>query len=349
MKKYLKQFAESATELRSDFFLRAVFKAGALATSSIVVFLIISNFVGDRYREQIIFHNLQGKSELLVIQATLNDLESAESLMQAIAVALTVLLTFTATYWILKPIQRNMENQRRFIADASHELRTPLSIIKTSSELALMDKDKITKGEALETIKSSLDEIDRMSDIIKNLLSMSRINQRTTDIIFAKVDLSRVITDAVKMMKGTANEKNVKISVSKIDQSYIWGNQTALHGMAVNLLKNAIFYTQSGGQVDVEIRNRYPKNIELSFADTGMGIAPKDLPYIFEPFYRGNKSKPDFSSGSGLGLTIVKEVVGRHGGSIYVKSAPNKGTQVKVRFPLVRKLKPEEKPGRGYI
>jgi signal transduction histidine kinase len=115
----------------------------------------------------------------------------------------------------------------------------------------------------------------------------------------------------------------------------VWGNPTALEEVVSNLLKNAIQYTPAGGEVVLRMRPRVrERKVELIVQDTGVGIPEDDLLYIFEPFYRSEKSLHMYHQGNGLGLPLVKQIVNRHDGSIDVQSTPGKGTVVTVKIPM---------------
>jgi signal transduction histidine kinase len=231
----------------------------------------------------------------------------------------------------LGPIRHMFRAQRRFIADASHELRTPLSIMKTNSEVALMEGSELKAEEAIETLTSNMEEIDRMSKLIEQLLSMSFYDNRMIEIPSAPVNFSQVVSGTVDKIQSLARQKNVKLIMEKADPLTIVGNPTALEQLVMNLVKNAIVYTPSGGKVHVSVE-RDGKQGRLNVEDTGIGISPEDLPNVFNPFYKTDKAAR-MSDGTGLGLTIVKKIVERHNGSIDVESEPGKGTHFTVSLP----------------
>ncbi len=241
-------------------------------------------------------------------------------------------ISYFLTSITLAQIRQIVRAQKRFIADASHELRTPLSIIKADSEIALFEGQRITTGNALSTIQSNLEEVDRMSKIIENLLALSYYDARVTEIPFTTVDLADVARQLVKNAWSLAERKGVVLTTQELRPAPILGNATAMEQMVMNLIKNAILYTPSGGSVSVSVTRPRPDSAEFSVRDTGIGIAEKDLPHIFNPFYKADHSIS--KEGSGLGLTIVKKIVERHHGSIAIESAIGKGTLVTVSFPI---------------
>lgn len=243
----------------------------------------------------------------------------------------------------VRRIEELLEKQRRFIADASHELKTPLSIMKATAEVALMGTEKECQnpacGEIKQTVKSSLEEIDRMSRIIRRLISISYIENQAHNhgIIksYSKINLEGILSAMLSRSEKIAAEKKIKIIRSKIDHATIWGNQTGLEEVVLNLINNAINYTPEGGLIFVSLEDKSPKLIELKVKDTGIGIADKDLPLVFNPFYRTEAARNFLRKrgSSGLGLTIVKEILKKHGADIEIKSAIGRGTTVWVRFP----------------
>lgn len=311
MTNYWRQFAEWVTELRHDLFFRTRFKLMIFYVLTLAVLLEAANLV---------FNRAQARGDL--------------TLALAIAVAAVVVGYFLSGI-ALRPIKSAMLAQKRFIADASHELRTPLSIMKTNSEVALLEGENLTRQDMTSAIKSNLEEIDRMSHILQNLLNISQSYTHSVTITFNRVNLAEVAAAALRAADRLAAPKKIRLNVARSDSAIIWGNETALEEMILNLLKNAIFYTPEGGLVTIWVKSNPPENIELMVKDTGIGISTKDLPHIFEPFYKADKARIRRSEGisSGLGLTIVREIVKKHKGSITVQSAVGKGTMVSISFP----------------
>lgn len=249
-------------------------------------------------------------------------------------IIITSLITITFSYFIahitLAPVRNALKIQKRFISDIAHELRTPLSVIKTNTEVLLLD-NKI-ESKLRNTMVSNIEELDRTSDIINNLLSFSNLI-KPDRINFGAIDLRNVITAALAKMTDFAEKRKVILS-SNIEGNFIvWGNATALEQIITNLLKNAISYTPVNGKVDLKAEPDYQNNAIITIKDTGIGIDNKDLAHIFEPFYRAERSRNRQHGSSGLGLTIVSELIKVHSGRITVKSELNKGTLVTVLLP----------------
>jgi signal transduction histidine kinase len=252
-----------------------------------------------------------------------------------VVMALVFLLFMLAfSYFIarvaLKPTRDALASQKQFIGNIAHELRTPLSIIKTNTEVTLLDNNL---GPSIhKMLKDTIVELDRTSDIINNLLSLNAF-MRPEKIEFTEVDLGQVVHEAVRKLSDLAKRKQVEISIRKSSFLTVIGNASALQQIAINLIKNAIVYTRSEGTVIISIGPNYHGYIDLTVQDSGIGIARKDLFRIFEPFYRADQSRARQYGGSGLGLAIVNELVKLHGGRIAISSAVRKGTTVVVSIP----------------
>lgn len=239
----------------------------------------------------------------------------------------------------LKPARDNLRHQKLFISNVAHELRTPLSIIKTNSEVALMDPG--LNPELGATFKEILGELNRISDIINNLLSLNTL-ARPERMQFKNLDLGPLAEAVVARYQALARERSIKLSLRHERGSIVWGNAVALEQVMSNIVKNALSYTpqKDNGSVQVTLR---PQEAMVLFEviDTGVGLSQEELLHIFEPFYRADSSRnrKGAEEGSGLGLTIVNEMVRVHRGKIHVQSRRKNsrrpgGTTVSVMLPL---------------
>jgi len=225
-----------------------------------------------------------------------------------------------------------------FVSNVSHELRTPLTTIKTI--VRLLQRNNVKSRERDEYLDTIAAECDRQTEFVQNLLDLSRIESGAYRTKLAATDLARVLRNSLKMQKNAAETHGLKIEFEAPDDQFpaVLTDETALHRILSGLLENAIKYTPEGGVIQIKAR-RIDDEAAIEIADNGCGIAPEDLPRIFEKFYRGRPLQlsetiaaaeglpPEClsfneKSGSGLGLYLVKSLVEQIGARIAVKSPP---------------------------
>lgn len=232
----------------------------------------------------------------------------------------------------LSPARRALESQKQFVGNIAHELRTPLAVLKTNTEVTLFE-EHLPKS-ARELLTSNLEELSRISNIINNLLSMNRL-LRPERIVFSDININGVIEHTLLSLAPLVNRKNIHVTFTEKTPLSVWGNTAGVEQIMMNVIKNALNYTPQGGSVTIEARPTVLGRIEVMISDTGMGIPEKDLDHIFEPFYRGDRSrtKQGSDAGSGLGLAIVSELVKIHRGRISISSEVGVGTTVTITLP----------------
>ena len=231
----------------------------------------------------------------------------------------------------LSPAKNALAAQKRFIGNIAHELRTPLSIIKTNTEVLMLEHQEDKELHA--TLQENVSEVDRASDIINNLLSLNTYLDPGR-IKFTETDMIPVVKDAVHALRQLAERKKIDITVhTRGEYHTVLGNETALEQVVINIIRNAISHTPANGAISITLEPDYLGSIVTTIQDTGSGIAQVDLLHIFEPYYRAESSRVRAKGGSGLGLTIVSEIVKAHRGTIAVQSAIGHGTSVKVAIP----------------
>ncbi|HEY4706071.1 MAG TPA: ATP-binding protein [Thermodesulfobacteriota bacterium] len=215
--------------------------------------------------------------------------------------------------------------KKDFVANVSHELRTPLASIKGYSE-TLLDGGMDDR----ETLREFLRVIDRhstrMSRLIDDLLTLSRLESHQMTIVSAPVDLKELVHAIMTGFEKQARDKDITLS-STIPEGLLkaLGDHDRLEQVLVNLLDNAIKYTHSGGSVTVTV-HKDRNDIRVDVKDTGIGIPADDIPRIFERFYRVDKARSRELGGTGLGLAIVKHIIQGHNGKLSVKSTPGAGS-----------------------
>ncbi len=231
---------------------------------------------------------------------------------------------------MIERLERSFNRIREFSADVSHELRTPLTALKGQMEVALL-RDR-EKEEYREILKSSLEEIDRLTKVVNGLLTISRGEAGRMFLEKSRVDLGDVAAEAAAQLYPLMDEKGLELSLDKRGSGEVVGDRNLLKQMFINLLENATKYNVEGGSIGVSIEG-LDGEVRVVVEDTGIGIPEEDLPKIFEKFYRVDKSRARGVGGAGLGLSIVKWIVSAHGGTIKVKSTLGKGTAFEVLFP----------------
>ncbi len=235
----------------------------------------------------------------------------------------------------LKPIKDMVDEQNRFIADASHEFRTPLTALKTNVEVTLMDK-QFTAAEAKRVLTESLGDINVLQSLSDDLLRLAQYQSQNGNQHFQKVSLTEILNEAIKKVSQLSKKKNIKINAEVAEQS-LEGDERSLTELFVILLDNAIKYSNNDSEVSI-LSKATDSHITAKVIDQGAGIDEKDLPHIFDRFYRADKSRSKTDMpGYGLGLSIAKKIVKTHQGSIDVKSKVQKGTTFIITLPKKQK------------
>lgn len=229
----------------------------------------------------------------------------------------------------LKPIQASMDAQRTFVADASHELRTPLSLIRANAEFIKRSPDRPPDPEFVDDI---LQETDRLSYLVGQMLTLARADSSAAAFEKAPVDMSRLAEDMSRQMRLLAAEKEIAVEAHTNGAATVSGDEQRLGELLLILLDNSIKYTDRGGKVDVTV-GQANGHVQVAVADTGKGIPPQSIPHVFDRFYRADKARSREMGGSGLGLAIAKWITDGHDGRLDIKSAPDQGTTVTVELP----------------
>lgn len=223
------------------------------------------------------------------------------------------------------------ENQRRqFVSDASHELKTPLSSIKLLSDSILQNEMDIdTVREFVSDIGNEADRLNRMSE---KLLSLSKVESES-DVDCEITYIAPTIEKVARMLSAVAQQRSIAIKTEIIKDCSILVLEDDLYEIIFNLAENGIKYNRSGGMLTIRLE-QHDENAVLQITDTGVGIPEEAQNHIFERFYRVDKARSRQSGGSGLGLSIVKDMVGRNGGTISVSSQLDQGTTFTLTFPV---------------
>ncbi|OCJ04543.1 histidine kinase [Rhizobium sp. AC27/96] len=229
----------------------------------------------------------------------------------------------------MERVQNQMAAQRRFVSNAAHQLRTPLALISTQASVAARETDNGRRDEALSALRSSTWQVTRLAS---QLLTLSRAEPGSRRPRNDTIDLADTARQVLENLAEEALRRNIDLGLEADDTSVrIGGDGTMLREMLVNLVDNALRYTQPGGRVTVGV-GRKGDTALLWVEDNGPGIPEAERPQVFERFYRIIGTEPE---GSGLGLAIVREVVDGAGGSVTLGDATGGGLLVSVRLPAV--------------
>ena len=247
---------------------------------------------------------------------------------------------------MIERLEEAFHHISRFSADASHELRTPLTIMRGELETAVQNP-KIDAG-VRETLGAILEETVRLSKIVDQLLTMSRLDAGEAFLELSRFDFSEVVRTTVEYMRLLADEKHLALQVEASKELQVEGDQSRLQQVMVNLLDNAIKYTPKGGTISVSVRGEGDKAV-LTVADTGIGISQEGQAHIFERFYRTDKARSRELGGTGLGLSIVKSIGAAHGGRVSVESAEGRGSTFRFEIPRLVDKKEKVAPSDGRI
>lgn len=232
---------------------------------------------------------------------------------------------------MIERLEKSFKQIKQFTADASHELKTPLTILKGEMEIALRGKGD--PEHLKDALKSSLEEIDRMNYIVRNLLDLAKMDMEREALPKEMVSLDRVLTERFEHFMRPALDSGVHLAILRNKPAVVRGDSVRLGQLLFNLIDNAVKYTPHGGRVDLSLDEEGGKAV-VRVKDTGVGISDEDLPYIFDRFYRVDKARTRDVGGAGLGLSICKEIAESHGGSLEAESVAGKGTTFTATLPL---------------
>ncbi len=272
-----------------------------------------------------------------VAQARISEQQYLDSLRHLLIILLEVsaagllasaLISVVLAGRALQPIRAAQRRQRDFVADAAHELRTPLAIMRGASELGLA----AGTGPAQEAgLEQALAQNAHLTRLVENISTLARADSGAVDLVRAPLDLSRLVVETVAGVEVLAEDRGVRLVVETPGTVRVVGDAGRLRQALLILLDNALTYTPDDGSIMVSVA-RQGGHARLRVGDSGPGIAPEDLPHLFERFYRADKARG--SVGSGLGLSIGRWIAEAHGGHITAANAPGRGALFTVTLPL---------------
>ena len=232
---------------------------------------------------------------------------------------------------MLDRLERAFTQQRQFAADASHELRTPLTIIK--GDLDVLLRRRRSPDDYEEVARGVDDEVTRLSLLVEDLLTLARADSGQAELAREFVYFDALVIEVAAGMRRLAEAKGLTLETRLERDVAIIGDPARLRQLVLNLLGNAVKYTAAGGHITVTLGGSTGWAI-LEVVDTGIGIAPEDLPHVFDRFFRADKARARAEGGTGLGLAIARWCAEAHGGRIEVDSHPGKGSVFRVRLPV---------------
>jgi signal transduction histidine kinase len=234
---------------------------------------------------------------------------------------------------MLTRLERSFSSLHRFTADASHELKTPLMVLRAGVERALVHPG--TPNEILQSLDETLAQINQMTEMVENLLTLARADEGRAPLAVEESDLREIVADVAETAGMLGENARVSTSHAMPDLPVrLPVDRHRIREMLLNMVTNAIKYTPQGGTIGLSLEEDQD-GVTFTVRDTGIGIAAGDLPHIFDRFWRADqaRSRTGERPGTGLGLAITKWIAEAHGGSITVQSRPGRGSVFTVRLP----------------
>jgi signal transduction histidine kinase len=232
----------------------------------------------------------------------------------------------------LKPVLENFQRLKQFAADASHELRNPLTRISMATETILIRSEQFSPSD-LRKLAIVTSGVEQMKRLVEDLLFLTRIDAMTESAALdgSPILLNELLQDLAEQFQLQAKRKKINFQVRLSAELWVKGDRNQLNRLFINLLENACKYTPEEGRVTLSLK-KLRQNLIVLVEDTGIGIAPEQLPFVFQRFWRAKSARQQ--EGLGLGLAIAQSIAKLHGGEITVKSQIGIGTSFQVRLPL---------------
>jgi heavy metal sensor kinase len=222
---------------------------------------------------------------------------------------------------MLDRIQSLLTEIKEMSDNMAHDLRSPITRIRGIAEVTLSTGKSLAEYEAMAA--NTIEECDRLLDMINTMLMISKAEAGVDHLSREEIDLTGIVQGACRLFEPTAEDKGIALSCQAPGESHFFGDMRMIQRMFSNLLDNAIKYTPSGGSVNISVAEN-DAQVVVSIKDTGIGISPRDIPHIFERFYRCDESRSQ--AGIGLGLSLARAIARAHGGDITAMSTPNQGS-----------------------
>ncbi len=276
-------------------------------------------------------NELRASQEQAVTEARRNLIYQLGIINTLIAISATTLSYYLARRTLL-PIELAHDAQSRFTADASHELRTPIAAMRLENEILLSDSELSVKS-AKAQFKSNIEELDKLTRLTEGLLAQARLEDDSFE--KSETSINSIIEESLNQVRTKAEEKKQVLRYKPIKDAKITVNKIAVIQALVVLLDNAVKYSPPEKIITIQTKLK-KNNVDLTVSDQGPGIDTKDLPFIFDRFYRADSSRSkNYVDGYGIGLSIAKNIVEKHGGKITCTSSTGKGATFQISLPRV--------------
>ena len=338
MEPIYKQYVALATKWNKDVLFRAriqltlayiVVSAFIVGIASHLLFNALLVSLADSIADQVpsirdqarLFEQAEGVLEFKIILADI------------FIIVIICVCAYVLTEIALRPIREARNRERRFLADAAHELRTPLSVMRSGNEVVLRGEKNLSPR-AIRQFTENIEEIDTLTRIANGLLALTSKKQMAID-GESVIQVGELLESVIQRLRPLGTEKGVSLSLTidaNIEKCSVRGDHATLSRAFENLIENGIKYTKSGGSVTVTLKQQRDFAV-IEIKDTGIGISPKDLPHVTEPFFRSDVARTA-NEGSGLGLSIVSETVDALNGTLSIESELGVGTTVTVSLPI---------------
>jgi len=233
---------------------------------------------------------------------------------------------------MLDRIQILLTEIKEMSDNIAHDLRSPIARIRGLAEVTLTTGKSL--GEYENMAASTVEECDRLLDMINTMLFISKTEAGVEKPSRAEVDIAALVRSACELFEPIAEDKRITLDCQTPEKSFLLGDSRMLQRMLSNILDNAVKYNSSGGRVDVSLSQTESEDIVIVVRDTGVGISEADLPRVFERFYRSDQSRSE--PGTGLGLSLARAIARAHGGDIGVTSTVNQGSTFTITLPRAR-------------
>lgn len=231
---------------------------------------------------------------------------------------------------MLERLERAFEQEKRFTSDVSHELRTPLTVIRTQCELALQESDPQEQRRSLLSIQA---QAEKLSYMVKELLTLSRMDANTQPIQMEQVDLGATLELVAESLATAARAKGITLHPKAEPGCVLEADEMLMMRMLINLTSNAIQFGRPGGNVWMELRHR-EEWLDCKIRDDGIGMTQAQLPHIWERFWQADPARAGEDGSSGLGLSMVAWIIQTHHGQVQVQSEWGGGTEFWIQLPI---------------